>query len=376
MAGFWNTLIYGRPVEERSLERVTDIGIAFQDRISELTLSGRDAAIPSVFRAIQLLADLVASLSLERVSPDLPPDKDYPFFRRPNPNEPYQTTMHKIMSSLLYRGNAFLWPTRDSNGEVTSIMVLHPDEVAINPDPKNLYAEYQWRGKSLIRNQEIYHIALNLRPGHYEGLSPIQATRSLYNGILAEQNMARRLFEDNATPSGTLSIPGKLSKPEIDAIKESWIDSHGGRKHPAVLSGGATFEQITLSPVDAQFIQQREFGVLEVARMFGLHPWFLGSSDGSSLTYATTESLFRTLVVNTLNPTYLERIAATFTEMLPSGEHAQFNTDELLKADMKSRYDAYAVGLDSGFLDVEDVRKIEGLELRPLNPVNQTSEVV
>lgn len=375
MAGFWRTLIRGPEVEQRSLERVTDIGIAFQDRIAELTVT-QDSAIPSVFRSMQLLADLVASLSLERVSPDLPPDPDYPLFKRPNPNETYQTTMHKIMASLLYRGNAYLWVTRDFDGEVSTIMVLNPDEVSVTPDQKNLYPEYQWRGKSLTRNREIYHIPLNLRPGHFVGLSPIQATRSLYDGIIAEQNMARRLFEDNATPSGTLTIPAKLSKPEIEAIKDSWIDSHGGRKHPAVLSGGAKFDQITLSPVDAQFIEQREFGVLEIARMFGLHPWFLGSSDGSSLTYATTESLFRTLVVNTLNPTYLERIASTFTDMLPNGEYAQFNTDELLKADLKSRYDSYKVGLDAGFLDVEDVRKLEGLELRSVNSVKQTSEVV
>jgi hypothetical protein len=51
----------------------------------------------------------------------------------------------------------------------------------------------------------------------------------------------------------------------------------------------------------------------------------------------------------------------------PGGENAfiKFNLDGLLRADIQSRMSAYSTGLQSGFLTINDVRRLE--DLRPVD---------
>ena len=60
----------------------------------------------------------------------------------------------------------------------------------------------------------------------------------------------------------------------------------------------------------------------------------------------------------------------------------QFNLEGLLRGDIKSRYDAYAIGRQWGWLSVNDIRKMETLNdvdggdvyLQPLNMVNASTD--
>ena len=63
----------------------------------------------------------------------------------------------------------------------------------------------------------------------------------------------------------------------------------------------------------------------------------------------------------TLRPTYLERIEQAFTRLLVRGKAARFSISELLRADIKARYEAYQIGLTAGFLTKNEVRRDEGL---------------
>jgi HK97 family phage portal protein len=282
--------------------------------------------------------------------------------------------MSKVFASLIFRGNAYLRPLiYGADGSILAAHVLHPDEVSVAWDRNQLWPIYSWRDQTLEANRQIFHIAINQWPGHLKGVGPITAARLTYQGMMAEQNMARRLYEDDATPSGTLNVPQRLEKPEAEAVQEAWEASHGGRKRPAVLSGGVTFEQITINPVDAQFLESRNFSVQEVARMFGLPGVFLLVESGGTLTYTNPEMLFTLFLKMTLNPTYLERIQAVWSLMLPAGETARFDTSEILTPDIEARYRAYEVGLANQFLTLDEVRR--DLQLPPIEPARRPTEV-
>lgn len=191
---------------------VTDIGIAFAQAQAAATGSD-DTSLPAVYRSHQLITDLPASLSLEQISGTGVADPiTPPLLTQPNPTETYPTTMRKIMSSLVMRGNTYLWPTgRDLAGNIRSVYVLDPDEVTVAWDSQRLYPRYQWRGTPMVAGRDIFHISINHLPGRLRGLGPIEATRVMLNGAKAEQNMARRIFEDDATPGGLLKVPRSLS---------------------------------------------------------------------------------------------------------------------------------------------------------------------
>ncbi|MDU5025366.1 MAG: phage portal protein, partial [Cutibacterium avidum] len=55
-------------------------------------------------------------------------------------------------------------------------------------------------------------------------------------------------------------------------------------------------------------------------------------------------------------------IDAAVSWLLPHGNTARFNLDAILRPDTLTRYQAHKVALDSGFLTIDEVRRIEGLE--------------
>jgi hypothetical protein len=78
----------------------------------------------------------------------------------------------------------------------------------------------------------------------------------------------------------------------------------------------------------------------------------------------------------TLRP-WLACIEQVFTDQLPRGQFIRFDVDALLRADIKARYDAYKVALQSSWINPDEVRRREELPPIPggkgkvfLQPVN------
>lgn len=358
-------------LQQRSLEQITDIDIAFTAMQASM-LGLTDSSVPALFRARQLLTDTVASLPLEAVVGQVVSDDTPQVLEDPDPSQSYHDTMSEIMLSLVDEGNAYLWVrTFDKTGNPKSIKVLDPNEVSVNWDRNRLYRTYSWRDKGMTEGKDLIHIAINRRPGDLLGKGPVDAARyTTLRAAQAEEVLARTMAEDNYTPSLVLRTGKATTQAEAKAILDVWMstrDSEGGRKRPAVLGGpDAGLEQVTFSPVDAQWIESRNFTVQQIGRLLGVHGFFLLVDSGSSLTYSTTESLFRLMLTATLRPTYLERIEQHFSRLLPSGTKARFNTSEILRADMLSRYQANQIALgQKGFKTVNEVRAEEGLSAIP-----------
>jgi HK97 family phage portal protein len=353
------------PVETRSLEQITDIGIAFEERIDQLT-GMAESSVPAVFRARQFLADTVASLHLDEYSGKVALDETPQILADPNPELTYHEFMNQVALDLIDHGNAYVYVTaRDSRGNPTRGHVIPAGEMTVNwLDRTQLYRDYVWRDTRLSANQEVIHIAINRRAGELLGKGPIQAAfDTTIQAAKAEETLARSLAEDNFTPSVVIKSPEVKTKGDADRVRDMWVgDRKERRSLPSVMNSNSDLEQLTFKPIDAQWIEGRNFTVQQIGRLFGLHGIFLLVSSADSLTYATTESIFRLFLTATLRPTYLERIEQAFSRLLPSGRTARFNTNEILRADIVSRYQAHQIGLGgAGFLTVNEVRADEGL---------------
>lgn len=353
--------------ENRSLDQITitDIGLAFT--VSQAAAIGLfDTAIPAIYRAETMIADLVSSLQMVQLT-DGQIDRDTPdLLTQPDRNMSYRRFMLRLIYSLLRKGNAYLIPMRRDRAQfVQSVYIADPQEVTVVWDRARLYPEYAWRNKPLEVNKEIFHIEANLDNDGLTGVGPRQAAQTLVEEMFWTSLAVKNLFRDDATPPGTIDVPQMLTRAEADALVAQWIESHGDNKRPAVLSGGAKWNPLAFKPVDAELVAQREFAIQEVARIYGLSGFFLSVAMGQSMTYSTTESLFRLLITQTLNPSYLEPIEQAFSMMLPQLSEARFYTDELLRADIQTRYSSYQVGVHNGWLRREEVRQAEHLPYIP-----------
>ena len=89
------------------------------------------------------------------------------------------------------------------------------------------------------------------------------------------------------------------------------------------------------------------------------------------MTYNNIETAAIDMLRDTLMG-YISPIEDQLTALLPRGQSARFNLDAVLRPDTKTRYEAHALAIQTGFLTVDEVRDIEGLP--PLTPTAATPE--
>jgi HK97 family phage portal protein len=133
------------------------------------------------------------------------------------------------------------------------------------------------------------------------------------------------------------------------------------------------YTPISVPPEEAQFVQTMKMTATQVAAIYHIPPEKIGGETGHSLTYATAETHQIEWTTDALR-TWLEMLEAAFSSWLPDRQYVKFNIGGLVRADMKTRYESYAIGLQNGWLNRDEVRAYEDLEPLP-NGEGQTFAV-
>jgi len=218
-----------------------------------------------------------------------------------------------------------------------------------------------------LNDQEICHIPGIRIPGSLYGLSPLQAAMDVFGVGLSAQEQAGRFYKNGSTPGGVITIPkeaGDISQEAVDALKSSWESYHKGTQKSsglAVLTAGMTYDPITLTPEQSQFLQTRQFQIQEICRLYGVPSHLLNDSSNSTSWGSGLEEQSIGFVRWTLSP-WLERVEASLQRLLPgaaNGDFFKFNLDGLMRGNTNARYTAYASALGNGWLSINEVRALE-----------------
>lgn len=163
-------------------------------------------------------------------------------------------------------------------------------------------------------------------------------------------------------PAGYLKVNAPdLEQTEADQLKARWMQAHGGStRRIAVLNATTEFHPLQIDPQALQLAELLRMSAWEIALVYGIPPYKLGISMGATNTYANIESQEIDYVQDALLP-WARRIESAFDAALPWGTSLKLALDGLRRADTKTRYESYAVGLSNGFLTVDEVRTMEDL---------------
>ena len=348
----------------------------------------------AVYRGVQLLADLAGSIpwyANEGGDPALTGQRTIvrperlavqpTILVRPNAWEDRDETIRKFVQSLIWHGNAYVLGSLFVEGRPTHAMVLDPNEVTVTPSERDrTRGVYSWRGQTLTLGGNLWHTRLVTLPGQIVGTSPLRAAMGVIDGAIAADQYANQFFRESATPAGTLTSMAMLTKPEAEELRDQWEEQHRLGRGTAVLGGGITYEQISVTPEQAQFLQTRAFGNQEIARLLGVPQWLLNAGSppgsGSSLTYSNLSAVFIELTRMTLDPTYLRRLQAVFSQFIPRGQAVDFDLLTFTRADPDARARTAEIAIRSGWLDPVEVRIAEGLPAVFDNTVRRTETEV
>lgn len=304
-----------------------------------------------------------------------------------NPNN-YMTPQEfweLLIACLCLRGNFYAYKVK-ALGEVVELLPLDPSSVTPKLNSK-WEPEYQvtfpdGRHDTLTQD-DIWHVRIFTLDG-LTGLSPIAYAKQAVGLGLATEEHGSRLFGNGAVTSGVLQTDQYLKDDAWERLKTDFEKRHQGLANahkPMILEMGLKWQQISMTSEDAQFLETRKFQLEEICRIFRVPLHMIQNTDRA--TFNNIENLGIGFINYSLVP-YLTRIEQRINAGLvkPSKQgvfYAKFNAGALLRGDMKSRFDAYATGINWGIYSPNECRELEELNPREggdiwLTPMNMTTK--
>jgi HK97 family phage portal protein len=331
----------------------------------------------TVWRCVDLLSTLPAFIPL-KVHESLPTGgsrvaRDHHMFPllylRPNPWMTSYQLRQYIGMGVQLRGDGYAAMRYRTDGKIDRLIPVHPDKVKVLVDDDG-YPIYevtvQATGKPMrLQHWEMHHFFLHTLDG-YHGLSPIAYAREAVGLALGAEEYGARLLGNGAVLSGILKVPTG-SSPEAKAeAKRSWREGHSGLANAhkiAVLEGEMDFKPISMTSVDAQWIQMRSLQVEELCRFYGVPPELAQHTSPVSSWGTGVEQRFLAFLATKLNGIlcpWEQLMQCDF--FLPEEVdvfYPRFQRAALLQTDILTRYQVYAMGRAWGLLNANECRARE-----------------
>jgi len=338
---------------------------------SDTTFTGRATAadpfrIPIVVAARQLVADTVGSFTLESVdSNGRPTPVNAPITERPNPTEPSSDTFERVVNQMTRHGTAALrvmaWTTEEAPRSPLAVEVIDWPRISYQLDSTgSVITNIAVDGRDVERASMIL-IPFVLDGGSPVGASPLTLIHDALENLNTAYLFASTYYSAGAVPPYALITPTRLAKDKAQALLDAWRTARENSR-PAVLSGNLTLETFTpQSAADALVLDAINYFDATVARVMQVPSSILNAEAiGGSLSYSTTRDEFRRWLAVGLNTGYLHRIEAAFSDMLPRGISAQFDTSTLTRLEEPERHQLARDDRAAGLLTVNEARDLIG----------------
>ena len=349
--------------------------------------------LPIIQNCVTLLAESLAQLPLElyerQAGGQRMPATAHPLYTvlryRPNPFQtPYDRVELSQMSAGL-RGNSYTLIDRGDDGQVRELWPLDTDKVTVLKGP-DLLPYYRVAGVAdPLPMRLVHHVRWHSHNG-YVGMSPIQLHADSIGLAQAVRQYTGKSFANGATVAGVIERPKEVAaikdQGSIDSIVNQWGAKYGGidnAKKVALLQEGMTFKPVSMTNVDADVAVLLKLSGVDAARIYKIPLPMVNDLDKAN--YNTIEQLLIHFVVFALLPWAKRHEGAMMRDFLLDDERSryfiEFNLSGLMRGDQKSRYEAYAIGRQWGWLSVNDIRRLENMPpvaggdtyLQPLNMV-------
>lgn len=349
--------------------------------VNEITALGMSA----VWRAIQVTCGVPAALPLHAYKPS---DDQASRVRaggradalldEPHPDmTPFELWQHVYVHRRLW-GNAYLRLLRNQLGQIQELWPIHPGRVMVGRDSVSMRKVYSIDGgREVLSDDQLLHL-----PGlGYDGIcgvSPIRAARQSIGLGLAAEEYGARLFGSGSIATGILQTEQRLTQKQADQLATRWRDKATGLANAhgtIVLDKGATWQQLTIPPQDAQFLESRRFQIVEVCRWFGIPPFLMFETEKSTSWGTGLEQQALGWVMVDLTPD-LTSVEQRISRILkPQAAYAHYSLEGLLRGDSTARANFYRSMWNLGALSTNEIRAYEELapveggdvRYRPLN---------
>lgn len=193
------------------------------------------------------------------------------------------------------------------------------------------------------------------------GVSPILQNKETVALMIAAERFAGAFFANGAQPSMILEYDKKLPNDEVAARIRAGIERvYGGIDNKwkvAILELGMKMRETSSDPSKSQLTETRKYGGEQACTMYGVPPHKIGMLD--RVTHANIEHQGIDYVTGPISALAKAIEMAITTSCLTPAERELYKVEHhlegLMRGDILSRYRAYAIGRQWGWLSINNI---------------------
>ncbi|WP_283718934.1 phage portal protein [Clostridium perfringens] len=344
------------------------------------SISGKKALKENtVYICTKIRAESIGKLSL-KVYKEREEYKEHELYYllkyKPNPLMNSINFWKCIEAQRTLKGNAYAYIERNKKGKVTGIYPIDSDNVTKVIDDSNFLSSLSkvWyividnKGiKHKLYSDEILHFIGDITLDGLIGIAPLEYLKCTVENGRATQEFVNKFFKNGLSTKGVIQYVGDLDEKAKRTFRKEFESMSNGLENAhsvSLLPLGYQFQPLSLSMADAQFLENSKLTKREIAAAFGMKSYHLNDLERATFNNLTEQQ--KDFYITTLQPSLTNYEQEMQDKLFSQYEtlkdvRVEFNVDTILRSDIKTRYESYRIGIQSGFLSPNEVRKKENL---------------
>ena len=250
---------------------------------------------PTVYACINKIASTAAGIEW-RLYTDRAMVKTYPthslldLWRKPNPSVPGSGSFVELCFGFWHMsGNNYIWSYRPSpEAPPLALWPLRPDRmkaVAGNNKIENYVYGYQTSDPQIYEIPDILHMKFPAYDDDIYGLSPIEVASYFADQNNEAMGWNTSLMQNAGRPASVFFAKNYLTPEQREQIKAELRRKYSGKRNagmPLILESDMTWQNMSLSPMELDWLKSRELNTRDIAAIFDIAPELIGDSAGKT----------------------------------------------------------------------------------------------
>lgn len=335
--------------------------------LSDETITEKQALnIPAVARCVNLICETVSMIPVKlykeeiingkRKTVEVPEDARCSLLNEDTKDALDGTQFKKAMvRDYLLNGNAYAYINKRRN-TVKSLNYVDCSNILITKNTDPIFKDYNIsvQGQT-YKPFEFLKIMKSTKDGA-RGVGIIEENNELLKVAYTTLKFEQNLVSTGGNKKGFINAKNRLTKEAIDALKAAWDKFYSNNEEKMIiLNDGLTFQEASNTSVEMQLNENKNSINNSILDIFGVP------------TTWNWETFIKTAIMPILKTIECALNRDLLLEKEKKSLYFAFDTKEIIKGDIKTRFEAYKTALDSNLMQIDEVRYLEDLEPLGLN---------
>ncbi len=314
--------------------------------------------IPAVARCVNLICETVSMIPVKlykeeiidgkRKTVEVPEDARCSLLNEDTKDALDGTQFKKAMvRDYLLNGNAYAYINKSRNA-VKSLNYVDCSNILITKNSDPIFKDYNISvNGQTYKPFEFLKIMKSTKDGA-RGVGIIEENNELLKVAYTTLKFEQNLVSTGGNKKGFINAKNRLTKEAIDALKIAWDKFYSNNEEKMIiLNDGLIFQEASNTSVEMQLNENKNSINNSILDIFGVP------------TTWNWETFIKTAIMPILKTIECALNRDLLLEKEKKSLYFAFDTKEIIKGDIKTRFEAYKTALDSNLMQIDEVRYLE-----------------